>query len=150
VYLTQITRAYIHAPYTFVANAKPSDALLPPQGTAVSIECIAHEATEHNCPETEDRPQGDPEWQDPELLPEPVTWGNLKTDTPYDSPRTVCELGSEVGAPITLVMKALIPLSKIKGLMDEDDIPENKDNKCDACANCPTCRLSARTKTRSL
>jgi hypothetical protein len=46
--------------------------------------------------------------------------------------------------------KALIPLSKLKGLIDEDDITEVKETKCDSCANCPSCRLSARAKTRSL
>jgi hypothetical protein len=46
--------------------------------------------------------------------------------------------------------KALVPLSKLKGLMDEQDIQDVKETKCDKCANCPMCRLSARAKTRSL
>ena len=46
--------------------------------------------------------------------------------------------------------KAAVPLAKLKGLIDEDDIPAVIDARCEACANCPTCRLSARAKTRSL
>ena len=45
--------------------------------------------------------------------------------------------------------KAAVPLSKLKGLMDEDDIPAVIDFRCDVCANCPKCRVSARAKTRS-
>ena len=47
-------------------------------------------------------------------------------------------------------MKSAIPLSKLKGLQDEMDIPEIVEFKCDSCANCPTCKLSARVKTKSL
>ena len=46
--------------------------------------------------------------------------------------------------------KAAIPLSKLKGLLDEDDIPVVRDIRCDKCANCPTCKLSSRAKTQSL
>ena len=46
--------------------------------------------------------------------------------------------------------KAAIPLSKLKGLLDEDDIPVIKDTRCYKCANCPTCKLSGRAKTQSL
>jgi Pao retrotransposon peptidase len=49
-----------------------------------------------------------------------------------------------------LTHKALVPLSKLKGLLDEDDIPDVKETRCDTCANCPACRLSARAKTKSL
>ena len=47
-------------------------------------------------------------------------------------------------------LKSTIPLSKLKGLQDELDIPEIIDFRCDSCANCPTCKLSARAKTKSL
>jgi hypothetical protein len=47
-------------------------------------------------------------------------------------------------------LKALVPFSKLKGLVDEEDIQDVRDTRCDTCANCPTCRLSARAKTRSL
>ena len=47
-------------------------------------------------------------------------------------------------------MKSAIPLSKLKGLQDELDIPEVVEFKCSSCVNCPTCKLSARAKTKSL
>ena len=47
-------------------------------------------------------------------------------------------------------MKSTIPLSKLKGLQDELDIPEVVEFKCSDCVNCPTCKLSARAKTKSL
>ncbi|MBM3937816.1 MAG: hypothetical protein FJ333_04060, partial [Sphingomonadales bacterium] len=47
-------------------------------------------------------------------------------------------------------LKATIPLSKLKGLIDEDDIPVVKDVRCDKCKNCPNCKLSSRAKTQSL
>jgi Pao retrotransposon peptidase/Integrase zinc binding domain len=46
--------------------------------------------------------------------------------------------------------KALIPLSKLKGLVDEMDIPDVTDFRCDVCSNCTVCRMSARLKTKSL
>jgi hypothetical protein len=47
-------------------------------------------------------------------------------------------------------MKYVIPLSKLKGLQNELDIPEIVEFRCDTCANCPTCKLLARAKTKSL
>ena len=47
-------------------------------------------------------------------------------------------------------MKSIIPLSKLKGLQDELDIPELVEFKCSNCVNCPTCKLSARAKTKSM
>ena len=46
--------------------------------------------------------------------------------------------------------KALIPLSKLKGLVDEWDIKDVTDFRCDVCANCPNCKRSARERTKSL
>ena len=46
--------------------------------------------------------------------------------------------------------KAAIPLAKLKGLIDEEDIPAVGDVRCDKCMNCPACKLSNRVKTRSL
>jgi hypothetical protein len=46
--------------------------------------------------------------------------------------------------------KALIPLSKLKGLVDQNDVPDVTDFRCNVCANCPVCKKSAREKTRSL
>jgi len=40
--------------------------------------------------------------------------------------------------------KSLVPLSKLKGLVDEMDIGDIKDFRCDVCSNCTMCRMSAR------
>jgi hypothetical protein len=53
------------------------------------------------------------------------------------------------GYPIE-VHKSIIPLAKLKGLIDEIDIPDVQDARCETCANCPACKLSAREKTKSL
>jgi hypothetical protein len=53
------------------------------------------------------------------------------------------------GYPIE-VHKSIIPLAKLKGLIDEIDIPDVQDARCKTCANCPACKLSAREKTKSL
>ncbi len=47
-------------------------------------------------------------------------------------------------------MKAQVPLSKLKGLVDEWDIPDVTDFRCDSCSNCAVCKRSAREKTKSL
>ena len=67
----------------------------------------------------------DPETGDDNLLPD----------------STLCELSC---------FKSLVPLSKLKGLQDEVDIPEMGEFKCDSCAQCKTCKLSSRAKTKSL
>lgn len=46
--------------------------------------------------------------------------------------------------------KAAVPLAKLKGLIDEEDIPAVTDFRCERCQNCPGCKLSSRVKTRSL
>jgi hypothetical protein len=48
------------------------------------------------------------------------------------------------------VFKSIIPLAKLKGLIDEVDIPDVQDSRCETCANCPTCKMSAREKVRTL
>jgi hypothetical protein len=63
---------------------------------------------------------------------------------------TTAYVGPPGGSDHLQCHKALVPLSKLKGLLDEDDIQDVKEAKCNACANCPTCRLSARAKTKSL
>jgi len=47
-------------------------------------------------------------------------------------------------------LKSIIPLSKLKGLQDEVDIPDIVEFRCDTCSNCPVCKMSARAKTKSL
>jgi len=46
--------------------------------------------------------------------------------------------------------KALIPLSKLKGLVDQNDVADVTDFRCEICANCAVCKKSAREKTKSL
>jgi len=43
-----------------------------------------------------------------------------------------------------------VPLSKLKGLVDEWDVKDVTDFRCDSCSNCAVCRQSAREKTKSL
>jgi hypothetical protein len=47
-------------------------------------------------------------------------------------------------------LKSQILLSKLKELQDGPDTPDIVEYRCDSCANCPTCKLSARAKTKSL
>jgi hypothetical protein len=60
-----------------------------------------------------------------------------------------CDHPLHQGHPIE-VHKSIIPLAKLKGLIDEIDIPDVQDARCETCANCPACKLSTREKTRSL
>jgi hypothetical protein len=93
----------------------------PPKGSsAAPLECPMHERRVHSCDPSQ------PTSTSEEIVPD------------------------ELMPPIFGAHKALIPLSKLRGLLDNDDIPEVRDSKCDTCANCPTCRLSARAKTKSL
>jgi hypothetical protein len=119
----------MRSPYTFPpAKAK----MLPFE----SLDCLAHERHAHACESPEPLDTVETASGSPRNL-------EAADDVP-DQPPTRNE------APPTSCFKALIPLSKLKGLLDEDDIPDVRDTKCDACANCSTCRLSARAKTRSL
>jgi hypothetical protein len=47
-------------------------------------------------------------------------------------------------------VKSIIPLAKLKGLIDEIDIPEVQGSRCETCANCPTCKMSAQEKVQTL
>jgi transposase len=60
-----------------------------------------------------------------------------------------CDHPLHKGHPIE-THKSIIPLAKLKGLIDEIDIPDVQDARCETCANCPACKLSAREKTKSL
>jgi hypothetical protein len=82
--------------------------------------------------------------------PLPCPLGHGSVNNFYRNKRIKKEKNSfECGRSVE-AYKALVPLSKLKGLMDEQDIQDVKKTKCDKCANCPMCRLSARAKTRSL
>jgi len=79
-------------------------------------------------------------------------------DSPYDdsTSKSESELLRELEANVagtTLGQechKAKIPLQRIKGLQDEIDIQEVIEYRCESCSNCPTCKMSARAKTKSL
>jgi hypothetical protein len=60
-----------------------------------------------------------------------------------------CDHPLHKGHPIE-VHKSIILLAKLKGLIDEIDIPDVQNARCETCANCPACKLSAREKTKSL
>jgi transposase len=60
-----------------------------------------------------------------------------------------CDHPLHKGHPIE-IHKSIIPLAKLKGLIDKIDIPDVQDARCETCANCPACKLSAREKTKSL
>jgi hypothetical protein len=60
-----------------------------------------------------------------------------------------CRHPHHQGHPIK-IHKSIIPLAKLKGLIDEIDIPDVQDARCKTCANCPACKLSAWEKARSL
>jgi hypothetical protein len=60
-----------------------------------------------------------------------------------------CRHPHHQGHPIE-IHKSIIPLAKLKGLIDEIDIPDVQDAWCETCANCPACKLSAWEKARSL
>jgi hypothetical protein len=53
------------------------------------------------------------------------------------------------GHPIE-VHKSIIPLAKLKGLIDEIDSPDVQDARCETCANCPACKLSARESSNRM
>jgi hypothetical protein len=57
---------------------------------------------------------------------------------------------TECNEPDLCCFKAQVPLSKLKGLVDEWDVKDVTDFRCDSCSNCAVCRQSAREKTKSL
>ena len=126
VLFTQVATAYMRAPYTLVRAA-----------------CDGHGPA--------NRPElaflGKDQWCESAV----DALADLGTCSPIPSASAGChcsDLGTcDYGGRC---YKATIPLSKLKGLLDEDDIPVIKDTRCDKCANCPTCKLSSRAKTQSL
>ena len=126
VLFTQVARAYMRAPYTMVQSK--SDDHGPPQKPQLAY-------------------LGDDQWTDE--VEEMFNDRAICAPTPDVVPDChcidlgICDYGSRCH-------KATIPLSKLKGLLDEDDIPVIKDTRCEKCSNCPTCKLSSRAKTQSL
>jgi hypothetical protein len=126
VLLTQTATAYMRAPYTMVA-AKWEDNGPEMKKSALYL--------------TEDQLEEDlGEWLEERGVAVPV---------PKSMPECPCVHIGLCDTPAECY-KATIPLSKLKGLMDEDDIPAIKDARCEKCANCPACKLSSRAKTQSL
>jgi hypothetical protein len=81
------------------------------------------------------------EYLDPDLI------GSEKSDSELAILR--CYHFEECASP-EACYKALIPLSKLKGLVDQNDIPDVTDFRCNVCASCPTCMQSAQERTKSL
>jgi hypothetical protein len=79
---------------------------------------------------------------------EPESESPMTSDQDDYDPLT-CDHPLHKGHPIE-VHKSIIQLAKLKGLIDEIDIPDVQDARCETCANCPACKLSAREKTKSL
>ena len=75
-------------------------------------------------------------------------WGNKSC--PLDPETSEDDATSESALCETSCFKSLVPLSKLKGLQDELDIPDMGEFKCDSCAQCKTCKQSSRAKTKSL
>jgi len=126
VLFTEVARAYMHAPYTMVASKCEDHGPRKDDTVSLITEDMWDESVEG--------------WLADKGQPIPVCY-----QTPACSqkaPNMCCYTDS--------VHKALIPLSKLKGLIDEDDIPAVTDFRCDKCANCPSCKLSSRAKTQSL
>ena len=94
-------------------------------------------------------PEGEAEYGDEtSSTPPPISaHANISSDPtpPYIFPDSRLDHCEQLNC-----MKSAIPLSKLKGLQDELDIPEVVEFKCSSCVNCPTCKLSARAKTKSL
>jgi hypothetical protein len=126
VLLTQVARAYMRAPYTMVRAS----------------------CDDHGPPNKDETAHLDSDqWS--EYASEALGTRGVVAPVPTATADCHCiDLGlCDYGGRC---LKAAVPLSKLKGLLDEDDIPVIKDTRCDKCANCPTCKLSGRAKTQSL
>ena len=126
VLFTEAATAYMRSPYSFVCSKTSDHGPPPPTPRAMLTADVYPESFEDWCEQRE-----------------------LSAPLSLPSPKCFCRDIRHAESP-NHCFKAAIPLSKLKGLMDEDDIPAVIDSRCEACLNCPTCRLSARAKTRSL
>jgi hypothetical protein len=77
------------------------------------------------------------------------TWRSVHGEADTDMEVLKCYHFESCASPESCY-KALIPLSKLKGLVDQNDIPDVTDFRCDVCANCPVCKRSAQERTKSL
>ena len=82
---------------------------------------------------------------------EDLIWRNISTKNPLD----VCSVclsstAESPHSPCSSCFKAKIPLQKLKGMIDEDDVDNIVDYRCPSCAECKRCKESNRSKTLSL
>ena len=80
--------------------------------------------------------------QPPATVPEAVFVTHSESDAPVrftDDDLPDCVHFAQC-ATLASCYKALIPLAKLKGLIDEIDVGDLTDFRCDVCSNCVTCK----------
>ncbi|MFN9910905.1 MAG: hypothetical protein ACK56F_33175, partial [bacterium] len=152
VCFTEIASAYLNSPRTFLEDRPGTDD--SEDATFGEIEVLEDSTvSEHALGDDDLELRRDldriiasgsttsDEYMDPDLI------GAEKSDSELAILR--CYHFEECASP-EACYKALIPLSKLKGLVDQNDIPDVTDFRCDVCASCPTCMRSAQERTKSL
>jgi hypothetical protein len=129
VLFSEIAEAYLHGPRTLVAES-------PDEEIADQFECRLDQEEESF------------EKAEHELLNEIEPAARSDAGPESDSLPSCYHFDKCVNS--ASCYKALVPLSKLKGLVDEWDISDVTDFRCDVCANCPNCKRSARERTKSL
>jgi hypothetical protein len=140
VMLMQQASAYLRAPYTFISSSN-SKALESEDFKSALIKDLVDELI---VPPVSDEVEPAVEQYFSQLLP-------IRDLASHEQEL----LGANCShictcADIDNCYKAQVPLSKLKGLVDEVDIPQVTDYRCPTCSNCPVCKRSAREKTKSL
>ncbi len=149
---TQIASAFLNAPRTFMEDRPraESDETVTFEEVEVFEDSMVrkHSLGDEGFELRKDLDQivasgsaGPDEYLDPDVI------GSEKSDSELAILR--CYHFEECASP-EACYKALIPLSKLKGLVDQNDIPDVTDFRCDVCASCPTCMRSAQERTKSL
>jgi len=146
IIFSEMAQAYLNAPRNFV-TADPEDHG-PMRSLARELDIV--EECYRAFPQTKPDPISDSESGGVAMnegghlaeLPSMIMSASSTTECPIHLPDTqslACEH-----------LKAKVPLQKLKGLQDELDIDEIVEYRCEKCARCPDCRMSARAKTKSL
>ncbi len=149
---TEIASAYLNAPRTFVEDRPRADSDEPVTFEEAEVfgdsKVLRYYPGDEDCELRRDLDRivasgsvAQDEYLDPDLI------GSEKSDSELAILR--CYHFEECASP-EACYKALIPLSKLKGLVDQNDIPDVTDFRCDVCASCPTCMRSAQERTKSL
>ena len=89
---------------------------------------------------------------------DPITITNTETPTNTEQATTGDEPASSLdewlpsiqGAHLCAVNKALIPISKLRELIDHDDIDDIVSFRCPDCSKCIKCKVSSKTAARSI